>query len=219
MEDRGQLTFVFQGEAMSEERLNGKVVPFQPRDDGEPVKESTDILGGADIDDIDLAGAENRAHAIRGALSTLDHIEISPEEFWAVFGDSAVIKASTLKWIANALEKLTAIQSKCNPGRMSRPTPLNVVSLSQAVAVKAEREAPEREADADKEPIFDMRQAETRAHAIRGAIGSIFSIDITGKAFWSVFAEPKTMRDSTHQWIAEGLRKLKLIDEEYRRRF
>jgi hypothetical protein len=53
---------------------------------------------------------ESRAHAFRGALSTMDLIPVSPKEFWAVFGCPGRVKAETEKWVLSALEKLSAIQ-------------------------------------------------------------------------------------------------------------
>jgi hypothetical protein len=58
-----------------------------------------------DGDEIDVSTAVNRAHAIRSAISTLDGVEITPAEFWAVFSGSEYTRA----WVETAHAKLTAI--------------------------------------------------------------------------------------------------------------
>jgi len=35
-------------------------------------------------------------------------IPVSPSEFWALFGEPGRVKAETEKWVAAAIEKLTA---------------------------------------------------------------------------------------------------------------
>jgi hypothetical protein len=62
-----------------------------------------------DLNDIDIELASNRAHAVCGALSTIDLVQIEPSEFWAVFGSEG-LKSTTLKWVETAIQKLTAIK-------------------------------------------------------------------------------------------------------------
>ena len=54
--------------------------------------------------------AESRAHAFRGALSTLEHIPVTPGEFWAVFAVGGVVQRETEKWLVTAFERLSAIR-------------------------------------------------------------------------------------------------------------
>jgi hypothetical protein len=63
-----------------------------------------------EFQDIDLTDSEQRAHAISGALSTIDLVEIEPAEFWAVFG-SKDLKPATLAWLKNSLRKLEAFKA------------------------------------------------------------------------------------------------------------
>jgi hypothetical protein len=62
------------------------------------------------LEEIDLGDVEQRAHAVSGALSTLDLVDIEPSEFWAVFS-SAGLKSTNMDWLENALRKLQAIKA------------------------------------------------------------------------------------------------------------
>jgi hypothetical protein len=77
----------------------------------QPDKPDAFAIAGEDSedDDVDMSDAVNRAHAFCGALSTLDLVEVTPEEFWCAFGAKG-LKASTLKWVTNAVKKLNAIK-------------------------------------------------------------------------------------------------------------
>lgn len=81
------------------------VVQFTPK----AVLEADDATDGEEDDAVDLTDARNRAHAICGALSTIDLVDIDPKEFWAVFGSES-LKVSTMKWVTTALKKLNSIK-------------------------------------------------------------------------------------------------------------
>lgn len=69
----------------------------------------TDCLPEPDCQDDILgvdADAESRAHSFRGALSTLDFVQVSPAEFWSVFGAPGRAKDETVAWLTSAIAKL-----------------------------------------------------------------------------------------------------------------
>jgi hypothetical protein len=75
------------------------------------VPEESDYAGAPEAS-FDFAVAENRAHAIRGALAGMDNVEISGADFWAVFGKKPNIKEWTIGFVRNALRKLRAIEQE-----------------------------------------------------------------------------------------------------------
>jgi hypothetical protein len=68
------------------------------------------VLAAEPLEDINFDDAEQRAHAVSGALSTLDLVEIDPAEFWDVFGTDSM-KPTTMAWLENSLRKLHAIKA------------------------------------------------------------------------------------------------------------
>jgi hypothetical protein len=56
-----------------------------------------------------MANASNRAHAIGSALSTIDAVAITAQEFWVLYGTEHLKPSATI-WLDSALEKLDAIK-------------------------------------------------------------------------------------------------------------
>jgi hypothetical protein len=84
------------------------VVPFTPKDDGDPITEA-DPLGDGTVDDVDLDDLRVGAHVIYGSLSSIDVVKTTPEIFWTLFGTPNG-KAGTVKWLNSSIKKLIEIR-------------------------------------------------------------------------------------------------------------
>jgi hypothetical protein len=77
---------------------------------GEPFVDADPLACLSDgIDDVDINDPDFGAHAIYAALSNIDLAQTTPEIFWEIFGTPNG-KASTVKWLDEAIRKLTEIE-------------------------------------------------------------------------------------------------------------
>jgi hypothetical protein len=63
------------------------------------------------VDDLDMTNAENRAHGVRGALSALDVVDITPAAFWKVFRDGPN-RDLTIEWVRKGARLLAEIEAE-----------------------------------------------------------------------------------------------------------
>jgi hypothetical protein len=87
------------------------VLPFAPKDDGEPIKDPDPLtaIEGDDPDNVDITNARFGAHAVYTALSTIDLAQTTPEDFWAIF-NTPHLKTNAEKWLRAASRKIAKIK-------------------------------------------------------------------------------------------------------------